>query len=108
MSQHPFDRYLQTKGHYPRARIPIGVHRTLEVSVSRGYIAISVPPRAPIYIPRGAAIKLLKWLLPLVKQMDKEFSPEDAMSEYLQHEAEHAKAMRLMKKERRQVHRLRR
>jgi hypothetical protein len=100
-SRNPIDQHLKHTGHYPRCRLQIGKRRFVQVEVMRGYVAISAPPQGPIYVPRRQLVKLLKWLLPLLTFMDRDFSMEDSIHEYHQEEMRHLAGLRAQKRARR-------
>jgi hypothetical protein len=90
---HPFEAYAARKKHYPRARI-----RGITITVNPSYITINKHFH-PIYIPRETLIPLLRWLIPLVRQMEGDFDPDVAMTAYLAAELEHENEIRRMKGE---------
>jgi hypothetical protein len=94
--------YHKRHGHFPRALFPIGNNRFLRVEVAPGYLIIEAPPTATFYVPRRTTIKLLRWILPIVRYMDEEFNVEDAIHEYHEAEMEQLNALRAQKRARHQ------
>jgi hypothetical protein len=92
---HRFERHMQAKGHYPTFS-----RRGIRVTVSPSYITIH-KKLAATYIPRETLIPLLRWLVPLVRQMEGDFDPDEAMSAYLAQEAEFDAELREQKRQRR-------
>lgn len=88
------DRYLSTYGRYPRFR-----RKGLTVEMAPGYIVIR-KRLGVTYVSKRDLIPLLRWLVPLVKEMGPSFDPDVAMSAYLEDEAEYDRAQRLEKKAR--------
>lgn len=99
---HLFERYLQAHGHYPRARQSIGGGKFVEIYVTPTYACISTKPSGgQTYIPRNELVTILKWLIPLVRQMDESFSVEQAIQDYNAAETAHLQALRQLKRRRR-------
>lgn len=100
--RHEFERYLLHHGHFPRAVLSIGGGKQVEVALAPRYAAIrTLPYGSTIYIPRSQLIKLIKWMIPLVKRMDhQDFSVEQAMSDYLRDEELHLQELRRQKRQR--------
>lgn len=105
---HRFDRYLQATGHYPRFRRKMGAPKRkahqLEVTIAPTYITIRTDLTSdPLRIPRSQLVAMLKWAIPLIKQMEsapsRQFDPEAAMAEYLEAEESHARELRALKRE---------
>lgn len=104
---HRFTRYFQRHGHYPRARVKVGTARTdkhIEMTVTPTYLTVRMHPYgSPITIPRRQLITLIKWLVPLVHEMEKDpakqFDPEAALEEYLAAEESHDRELRQLKRD---------
>jgi len=90
---HRFHRYCQLHGHYPGFR-----RGNIVCRIAPGYISIE-RKFMRIYIPRSALYPLLKWLVPLAREMDENFDPEDSTGEYLRMEALHMQELRRQKRE---------
>lgn len=73
-----FDRYLQQHGHLPRARFG-SRRRRIVVEAANGYISLQIGASGHAYLTRGDAIRLVKWLVPLLKKMDHDFDVEAAI-----------------------------
>ena len=95
MTNHKFDRYLARHGHYPRFR-----RRGVTVEVAPSYVTIRKHGRDH-YVPRPVLIALVKWLVPLISQMEGDFDPDEAMKDYLENEAVIERELRQQKKHRR-------
>jgi hypothetical protein len=104
--QHPFTRYLLKHGYYPRARIALDKHTLLDVYVAPGYLMIrtSSSGRSPytqeIYIPRSKLLKLLKWVVPLARQMTQEVYPPATAADYYEADRQLEDSLRRAKRER--------
>jgi hypothetical protein len=94
---HLFERFARRKGHYPMFR-----RKHVVVEVHPGYITFRRRGQLEyqgVYVTRQQAVELLRWLVPLVKQMTESFDVEEAMSDYLKSEQELHEELRRMKKE---------
>lgn len=103
MTRHPFDEYYQKHGHYPKATLKLTRRFRIEVQVTRGYAIVSTYPYGrTTYIPRNQLVRLLKWLTPLVRQMDSNWNVEERFEQYLRDEDLLAKDLKRQKREARQ------
>ena len=94
---HRFNRYCAKHGKYPGFR-----RGNIVCRIAPGYITLE-RRFMRIYIPREVLYPLLKWLIPLAREMDENFDPEEATGEYLRMEALHQEALAAQKRSRKRA-----
>jgi hypothetical protein len=94
---HRFERYMRKYEEYPAFS-----RGDIRVTIAPGYIAVHRKFMV-IFIPRRVLIPLLKWLIPLVREMDTSFDPETATEHYIEQESEFRRELRRQKKEAKRV-----
>jgi hypothetical protein len=92
------ERYMRQYAHAPRFR-----RRNCTVRVYPSYITICRKGQqefAGATLRRSDVVSLVKWLVPLIRQMEGDFDPDEAMSEFLAWEEEHQAELRRLKRSR--------
>lgn len=94
----PLDKYtrkhgaaypFRTRDHFPDTLLTVRFHR--------GYVHLHHPRQGDFYITRNAWIRLLRFSLPIVKYMDRQFSVLRAVSRYMREEDELRRDLRAQK-----------
>ena len=102
---HPFNRYLEKHGHYPRARINNGSAQQVEVMLAPGYARICTYPYGTyLYVTASSLRRLIEWIEPKLAVMTEDFDAPAAIRNYLEAEdlmrGEAAEAKRQRSRER--------